>query len=657
MNKKVYLNGNSYVQLTDASLVPSTNGAVASFTFTMYNAGSTSINVIDYWARLKTKSGTKYTLTLLDKDKLKTVSPNSSATLVFYSEVPASVTLDKLVLDFIKFDFSVSGYEKTIGEFTFPAEYSNSIPAGGFKTVKINSSNVNLRVDQINVYKATDKYNINLSYVARNTSQFGVPLPEYNYYVQTSVGLYKLAVKNTSDANTTLEPSVLNSIRLTGSVPTSVPASNWKLIITQKLSGDSSVELPVGTFAIPFTVNSNSITTKSTFTDEVGTYDVELQSVQRFPWNDEDNVVAKVLVKNTESVYLPLPSLTGTLIIDENISLDSQVISNTGDVGLAPGASTTMTFVGKLPYSYNWKKLKLQLMEKSGETTAQVAEIAKNDVTPIYSVPNGSVYKQLSNGSQMSVQATDVRTYSGDTDDLFAAYLDITNNQTRSAYLPYWVAYFKADNGNLYPATVVKSPNAISPSNKDQVIAYANIPQTVNHNTLQLLIGEAFDNNGLLKKEGTPAGYIRAVTLGLPAEKTDTTQYKDLKVGPYNVDLNYFNVYIGDTGTLEIDLGGNVARDYSYDAFSQSKLLFELEYEPSGDVLWSQQVNLESKSDNAIQWKVGDNYNSISKDLAQTKFWSRYTLHVYDTLNGNKKLLFSKDVKFSSITNWLDGQH
>src|SRR4030095_8116060 len=141
-------------------------------------------------------------------------------------------------------------------------------------------------------------------------------------------------------------------------------------------------------------------------------------------------------------------------------------------------------------------------------------------------------------------------------------------------------------------AKVVKSSAAINPSNKDQIIVYTELPPNVSSEGLQLLLGEAFDDTGLIKlSTATPKGYIRGVMFGLPEENKTTTSFDKLKVGPYQIGLNYFTVFAFED-SLEIDLGGVVKRDYSYDGFRPSKLLFELEYEPTKNVIWSQVVDL-----------------------------------------------------------------
>ncbi|MFD1953932.1 hypothetical protein ACFSL6_06985 [Paenibacillus thailandensis] len=652
--KNISLGNNSYVQLTDANIVSSTKGATVSFTFTLYNGGNSDINLVDYWARLKSTSGTKYTLTLKDKETKSKVSPRSSETLTFYSEVGSNVTMDKLVLSFIKFDFSVSGYERTLGTFTFPASFTNEVKWGSHKTVDINGSKVNMRMSTVNVSKGTTHYNVNMTFAARNTGKSGVAIPEYKYYVETPSGLYPLTVKSVTDNNTSFEPTVLNTIRLSGEVPTSVSTKNWSLIITQKASEESTAELPIVIFNAPFTINNNG-TTKTEFTDENGTYNVELQSVQRLPWAANDKIVAKVLVANNGKDYLPLPKLIGEMVIDSNITLTAQTVTNTGDLGLAPGESTTISFIGDITDNYEWKTFKLELSETDPDdssATLELAELTRSNVTALYNVNTGGVYTQHSNGSQMSVKVTDTRTYSGDANNLYAVYMDVTNNETRSVQSPAFVGYFVTADGVYYEATIKKSTNLVTPSGKEQIVAYAKVPQSVDTASMQLILGEGFDANGLVKGTSDAlTGYLRAVQFKLPTENTNTDNFSEVKVGPYTVNFDYFSANVN--GTLNIGIGGTVTRDYSYDGFTQSTLLVELEHEESGTVLWSKTVDLEGESENSIHWEVGENFTS-EKVETSSRVYSKYTLNIYETLDGEKKLLATTEGKFSSIENWLE---
>lgn len=656
--KKVYISKASYIQLTDANLIPSASGATASFTFSIYNGDSSAINLVDYWARLKTKGGTKYTLSLLDADKKKKVFPKTTMTLTYYSEVGAKITLDQLVINVIKFDFSVSGYEKTIAQYTFPKGYSNFVKAGGYKGVLANNSLVNMRIDQINVTKSAKNYNINLTYVLRNTGKLGITLPQYNYYAQTANGLYKLSLRNKTDETLALEPAVLNAVQLTGSIPITVASTDWKLIVTNNVGAETNkIELPVVIFDIPFKVTTTTSTsTKTTFTNDDGTYEVELNSVQRFPWNNDDNVIADLIVRNNGSVYLPLPDLTGLLIVDDNIKLQGKAIKKTGDIGLAPGTATTISYVGTIPYNYTWSKFKLKLSQKTEEVVTDIGELTKSTITPVEVVEAGSLFVQANNGAPFNALITDVKSYTGDKADIYAVYMDLTNKQKRSGLLPMLSGYFKTADGNLFEAKITKSTNNIKSESKEQLIVWTELPSNVDRTDIQLLLGEAFDDSGLLQGTGTAKGFLRAAQFNLPQEKMASSNFKQLKVGPYTIDMNYFNVWLNGT-RMDIDVGANVTKDFGYDGYTQSQFTFELEHEATKQILISQLIDLEGKVENSLNWKIGANYTEVNKELGDTLLWNNYTLNVYETFNGNKKKLATIPVTFSGITNWLDGTH
>lgn len=656
--KKVSITKSSYIQLTDTNLIPSASGATASFTFTIYNGDSAAINLVDYWARLKTKGGTKYTLSLLDADKKKKVLPKTTTTLTYYSAVGAKITLDQLVVNVIKFDFSVPGYEKTIAQYTFPKGYSNFVKAGGYKGILANDSQVNLRIDQINVTKTAKNYNLNLTYVARNTSKFGVALPQYNYYAQTSKGLYKLALRNKADEALILEPSVLNAVQLTGSIPLSVATGGWKLIVTNNVGVETNkIELPVVLFDIPFKVTTTTSTsTKTMFTNDDGSYEVELSSVQRLPWNNDDNVIADLIVRNNGSVYLPLPELSGLLIVDDNIKLNGKAIKKVGDIGLAPGASTTISYVGSIPYNYTWKKFKLKLSQKFGDVVTEIGELTRSTIVPVKQVGLGALFVQQNNGAPYTALITDVKTYSGDKADMYAVYVELTNKQKRIGSLPLLAGYFKTADGNLYEAKFTKATNAIKSESKDQLIVWTEIPENVNRTGIQLLIGEAFDDNGLLQGSATAKGFLRAAQFILPDEKIATNNFKGLKVGPYTVDMNYFNVWMNGS-RMDIKVGADVQKDSLFDGYTQSQFVFEIEHEETKQVLISQLIDLEGKAENSLKWKLGANYSDPTKELGETLLWQNYQLNVYESLNGNRKKLATLPITFAPMTNWLDGTH
>jgi|GEM_PF-6639166 len=655
VNKKVYITNASYIQLIDANLIPSSNGATASFTFNFYNGDNTDIILNDYWARLKTTSGAKLSLSQTTQ-AAKKIAPNSSLQLTFYSQVGSNISLDKLIVSIVKFDFSVSGYERTVAQFAFPKGYTNEVKADGFKAIQINNNFVNMRVDQINVIKKDDYYSFNLTYVARNTSKFGVAIPQYNYYVQTSAGLFKLSLKKAEDANLLLEPTVLNAIRLSGSIPKNVDIKNWKLIITNNAGAEgNTVELPVVIFDIPFKIGNDTPVTNSDtaiFSSDYGTYELKLTQVQRLPWTTKDEVITEVSLTNKESVFLPIPNLKGQLIIDDNIKLESKLVVNTDDIGIAPGETKTAHYVGQIPFNYSWKKLMLELEETDEEGEITSVQLFNSKLASVKTIKVDETYTLDTLQSQLSAKITDVRTYKNDNSDLFAVYIDVTNNQNRRTKLSSWTGYFKTAEGDYFEAKAVKSMNQIKPSNKEQLIVFTELPGGYDKGGITLYLGEAFNEQGIITGNEVAEGYIRPILFELPTEKQADAKFNEIKVGPYTINMNYLNV-IMDGSLLDMDLGVSVEKDRSYDGYTQNRIIMELEKETTGQIIFSSTIDLETNNSADLLLKVGENYKEIREDLSTMTVWDDYTLKLYEPLADHKRLLASKEIKWSPYINWM----
>lgn len=69
--KPIRLTAKSSVKLTDVNLNKQDDGTILTYTLTYYNNEQRSIPLIDYWTKVRTKSGTVYSSNLTTKDKEK----------------------------------------------------------------------------------------------------------------------------------------------------------------------------------------------------------------------------------------------------------------------------------------------------------------------------------------------------------------------------------------------------------------------------------------------------------------------------------------------------------------------------------------------------------------------------------------------------------
>ncbi|MBB6670614.1 hypothetical protein [Cohnella nanjingensis] len=656
--KNISIGNQLSVKLVDSNLIPNENGNVASFTISFNNDGARDVQFIDYWARLRSNSGSQYTLTLLDADKKKSkIASKSSQTYTFYAQVGSKETLSNLNLQIIKFDFSTAGYERSLAKFTFPQGFTGTVKSGGFKAIPINNSFVNTRPDSLSLNKTLTGYKAKVKFLLRNASKVTIPLPTYDYYIQSSEGnMYKLTPTTKLD-NFMLEPGVLKEVALSADLPALSNTTAFRLVVTQNVAskdGDK-INIPVGSYVIPNkqVVENTTTNTKASYSNDFGTYDAELTNLQRLPWLSSDNVVAQVVIRNKGNSYLPLPAYLGKFILDNNVNVDAKEVQNTADVGLAPGAQTIVYLYGTIPYNYALNDINITLNQKDETEEVQLLSFnQKGTAFKLPTIPVGSAYESKDNGREVAVSIDSIRTYTGASSDYVAAYVNVTNAQQRNAELNAWTGYFKTSDGVFRPAKLLKGKGNVTPGHKEQIVLYADLPKNTNTKDMQLIIGEGVNEKGYATTEEGLLGYVNAVAFQVPGEVSASNQFQNLKVGPYTLNFSSLVTHL-DVNEVKFGINVDIARDNTVDVFSPRKITMKIEDIGTGKAIISEDVEIENPQATR-SWKQGFNTDLITKDLGSTMVGTNYMLSIYETIDGKTKLLASKSITWNPFTNWAD---
>ena len=131
LSKPLSVEGKGTIELKTIYSVPSKDGQVVSFTLDFMNKSNEVIDFNRYWLRIQTKSGAKYPINLIDSGNSK-VYPNQKQTFIFYHLY--TVKLSEIQLRFIKWDFTISSYERELA--LIPIN-SSSIPLLGKSIEKV----------------------------------------------------------------------------------------------------------------------------------------------------------------------------------------------------------------------------------------------------------------------------------------------------------------------------------------------------------------------------------------------------------------------------------------------------------------------------------------------------------------------------------------
>lgn len=665
---QVTVNGSSFFELKNVTILPEKGSKTVTFTVSVHNEGTTDLLFIDYWPRVKTKSGNQISVRILpqDKDKNK-ITPKSVQDISFYATVNETTELTDLIFQFIKWDFSQPNFERTIGEIAVPDNYSIITAATDSHQINMGGTEVKTSIKKMLMTKNEKNFTPTVILNMENVGSRTAAVPAYQFLIRTSEGyMYPLDAKNLKDL--AINPQVNKEVELTGSVPVSVSTEGWQLVVTQN-AADIKLNLPIAYFELPQvsepdTVDSNK---EYNFTNKEGTYTTKLNSFQRLPMEDQDILSANLTLLNKGTDSLPLPDLTGHFLLDDKVKVEAKLIQTDKVIGLPSGSSASFQFIGKMPYTYQFSNVKLVLQEKTGEKeTEDLLEFAHRSELlnmPYYNV--GEVYKNTDVGRNASYQVRSVKTYSGDTADIFTVQMETTNLEKRYNDVSKLVAQFKTADGSIYPAAVSEIKNKITPGGKAMLVLSSTLPKGFPTSNMNVMIGEAVTDNKFSTEKDTADAYVNAVGFWLPNESfVAQDDLMNVDLFPYTLSINKINTWLDREKlklTFNYELSKNLLMSFNTEG---RKLVIGLE-DSNGNKSFMREFDFKDfdqidvttdtdvSKDTKIRLGKRDGFVIEERDqdlIFHLETLKTYKLSIYDSFQGQKKLLATKTIDWFSTT-------
>lgn len=663
---KVPITGNSYFELKQIHVLPNQSGKLATFIITIHNEGSSELQFIDYWARLKSKSGNQFSARLLPADKDKNrVAPGSTTDLTFYATVNPSTRLQDLVVQFIKWDFSQSNFERVLGEVAVPDTYTDVTPSDGAAAISVNGTNVKASIKKF-VSNKNEKYHVPTVYVTlENAGNHTVTIPSYLFSIRTKEGLlYPLEAKGLKDLK--INPKESKEIQLSGSIPVAVAAEAWQLAVAETIP-DLKLNVSVANFQLPTVTQQEggSVGKEYSFTSKSGIYTTQLNGLHRLPWEDQDLLTADLTLSNKGEESLPIPKLSGYFLLDGAVKIDAKLIQTAKVIGLGAGASVNLQITGKVPYTYEFSQIKLVLQENEGETpttgtgtsTATATDVlefsTQAELQAIPFIGMGQSYTSNDIGRKAKYVVRSVSTYEDKTNIMFSAMVEATNLEKRFTNVSKFVANFRSSDGTVFPATVAEVKNKISPTGKALLNVWASVPKGYTTANMNLLLGEAVTEGKLSEGEKAVAdSYVNPVSYWLPDEKTNVaTTLKNVELFPYTITIDKIGTSI-DNGVFTLKFNYELTKEKLTEINTEGHnllLVFEdgggiKRFEKKFDFKDFDVINGDSTADEDTKMRLGkrENFKITNPDpglIYNTKFLQKYTLSIYDEFQGQRKLL------------------
>jgi hypothetical protein len=383
-----------------------------------------------------------------------------------------------------------------------------------------------------------------------------------------------------------------------------------------------------------------------------------------------------MVLANNGTDSLPVPNMLGYFLLDDNVKVPAQVITPAKVIGLNKGSSIGLQMAAKVPYTYEFSKVKLVLQEKTDddktndvlefETPAEVMNVPIADSAASYNLTDPG-YR-----SQFTIQG--VKMYEGKSTYLYTAQVVVENREKRFTNLAKLVASFRTPDGTVYPASVTEVKDKVSPGGKAILNVYSELPIGVNSSGMNLLLGEAV-SGGKLSGSDSSAGsantgssgdsssgggssssgadmYVKPFAFWLPQDKSEVqTSLKDIALAPYTLSIDHIGTSLNNS-TLTLKFNYEIDKDNGVQTSTDGrKIVFQLNdtnglraIEWSADLSSFEPKSSDTPSTPQSSLRVGK-YSDFKIDLQNAdllyklSFLKTYDFNVYEEFQGHRRLI------------------
>jgi hypothetical protein len=643
------------------------NGKVyAKVGISLTNKGNKILDDPGFTAYLVSAGGSSYPLAL-DRSQISyKIQPQEKKTIYYLTEIPAYMKTDNMKLQFTQKDEALK-LEIAKSSYKLPAATTPNlvVPKGVIKKITINNNTIETLLNNANVYAENNKGIWTFQLRVKNTGKTAVTLPSYELAIKSSTGTtFPINAKGLSGL--TIKPLEEKIIPLTAQVPLEVEQDTLQLQMIEAVSATTdSIEtggtgegtggttvvtgntaklsVPVAYYMIPYTLRPEIKQGMGySATNEYGSFTYSLLSLQRFPWKDDDIVVARLNIKNNQSVGLPIPELKGSVQADnDDLSSTTELFMEKDTTTLAPGKSAEIYVFAKIPYTQEFNKLGVNLYTTVKEEKISFLTLSTNSMmNAVPTIEAGGSYVITGNGKNAKVQENKTTIYEGLNSNIAYTELLLSSDEKRQSKMARLQAYYKTADGQLFEATVNQPDTLATPGGKQLITFWTKLPKSVETSKVSLYLGPGITGNKLTEPGQQSTGFINIASLTLnPVATPPEKNLLKVALYPYTMSvLSSEGRLLLGSETIDIVMNYNLLRDSSYDMGTFThKLVFKMT-DPYGlSQERSLNIGTELLEGNNNSYTASFN-NNMYKDLSG----GTYRITLYDEFQGERIELASQ---------------
>ena len=500
----VDIGGGNSIEVRELAMLPGDEGNIVTFTLNVVNASDAELQFIDYWVRLMGPAGEQFTVTIMPQDKEKNaIPPGMSQEIHFYAKVRTSIALNDLQFKIIRWDFTQSDFERTLGVVSVPADYTNITPANGTKVVTVSGVPLKTAVAKVTMNR-DDKYLLPMiTFNLENIGAKSVAVPAWQFFLRTEEGLmYPLNVEGLSK-DAAIYPKFEEEVRLSGSLPEDISLENWELLLTLR-DETARLTLPVASYRLPDPVfeEEGTVAVGQVKSIEVDDNTLETSILKRTSSKNDkfiDHTITFVM-KNTGTTSVKVPKYRFSVKTADGLTYPATA-ENFDNVTVDPQVSKEIEIHVSIPAEVNIDSAVLVLSSPLPEGQDQTG---KSLPMASYALPSEYDNRAALGDTvrvSMKVGAYDVRLNSiqrlpWQDKDLLSLNVSLINRDTDTLPIPNLAGKIVLDGSVEVPVTAVPIDRVIGvPRDGEVRIAlYGTIPYTYEYSRLQLVLQERVDD-------------------------------------------------------------------------------------------------------------------------------------------------------------------
>ncbi|MEK3700089.1 hypothetical protein NYE33_24210 [Paenibacillus sp. FSL R10-2199] len=647
------------------------------------NKGNKVLGDPGYSAYLVSASGTSFELALSSTQADYKIQPQEKRSIYYLAEIPVYLKTDNMKLQFTQKD-ETTKLELPKSAYKLPAATSPNLVVGSgvVKKIIVNSNTIETLIRNANVYSQDADAVWTFQMQIKNTGNKAVTLPSYELAVKSQKGTtFPVSAKGLSGV--TLKPLETKIIPLTVRVPLEVEQSGLQLLMIEAVGADNisgpdssgtsegagttgtpgtpapaspvtattKMIFPVAYFVIPYALRADVMTGQEYMTtNSYGSFSYSIQSLQRYPWRDDDIVAARLRITNTQTVSLTIPELKGSIKLDnDSLPVTTELyMDNKESSVLAPGKSVELYVLGKIAYTSEFRDMRVALNGTQNSESVPFLDLSvNNSINSIPTIAQGKSYTISKKGKAASLKENKTTVYEGENYNLVYTELLLSSEEKRQSKMARLQAYYKTKDGQYFEASSSQSDNSASPGAKQLVVFWTKLPKAADIADISLYLGAGINGGKLIESKEEATGFVDVAALQLnPQGNVPASTLASTVLYPYTISVQSSEgKHLRSSDTLDITINYGLKRDNQYDAGAlEHKLILQIT-DPFG-------ISTEKTLTLGTDLTEGTNNQyslSISRTLYKTMGGGAYSLTFYDEFQGERIKLGSQAYAVTNV--------